>query len=96
MLYFTYIMASERQGTLYIGMTNDLVRRVWEHKNHCVKGFTTKYNISNLVWFEIHATAQSAISAEKRMKRYRRKWKVDLIEKENPNWIDLYDTISSP
>jgi len=77
-------MASERQGTLYIGMTNDLLRRAWEHKNHCVEGFTEKYRVVDLVWYEIHSTAEGAITAEKRMKRYKRKWKVDLIEKVNP------------
>lgn len=96
MQYYTYLLASERQGTLYIGMTNDLVRRVWEHKNHSVDGFTENYNVTNLVWFEIHSTAENAIAAEKKLKRYKRKWKVDLIEKENPEWLDLYDTISSP
>jgi putative endonuclease len=96
MNYYTYIMASERNGTLYIGMTNDLVRRAWEHKNHCFEGFTEKYEVTLLVWFEQHSTAKNAIKREKRLKRYERKWKLDLIEKENPDWNDLYEEISSP
>jgi len=86
-------MASGRNGTLYIGMTNDLVRRVWEHKNHVVEGFTEKHDVTMLVWFEVHATAEAAIKREKRLKRYKRDWKLELIEAENPDWNDLYEVI---
>ncbi|MCJ9430484.1 GIY-YIG nuclease family protein [Kordiimonas marina] len=93
MQYYTYIMASARKGTLYIGMTNDLVRRVWEHKSHVFKGFTERYDVTRLVWFEVHATAEMAISREKRLKKWNRDWKIALIEEENPDWADLYDRI---
>jgi len=87
-------MASGRNGTLYIGMTNDLVRRVWEHKNHAVEGFTDKHDVTMLVWFEVHATAEAAIKREKRLKRYKRVWKLELIEADNPDWDDLYGVIA--
>ena len=95
MQYFTYMMASKPNGTIYIGMTNDLVRRVWEHKEHVVEGFTEKYDVSRLVWFEIHTTAENAIKREKRLKRYRRDWKIQMIERDNPNWDDLYFSIAN-
>ncbi|MCJ9429383.1 GIY-YIG nuclease family protein [Kordiimonas marina] len=93
MQYYTYIMASGPKGTLYIGMTGNLPRRVWEHKNHVIEGFTDRYDVTRLVWFEEHATAEAAIQREKRLKRYKRDWKIDLIEAENPNWEDLYQRI---
>jgi putative endonuclease len=96
MNYYTYIMASGKNGTLYIGMTNDLIRRVWEHKNHCVDGFTGRYDVTDLVWYEIHSTAENAIKREKRLKRYQRQWKISLIEENNPQWHDLYDDIAKP
>jgi putative endonuclease len=96
MNYYTYIMASSKYGTLYIGMTNDLIRRVWEHKNHCVDGFTGRYDVTDLVWYEIHSTAENAIKREKRLKRYLRQWKISLIEENNPQWHDLYDDIAKP
>jgi len=91
--YYTYILTSGRNGTLYIGMTNNIVRRVWEHKNHVVEGFTKKHDVINLVWFEIHSSAENAIKREKALKRYQRKWKMELFEEKNPLWIDLYDEI---
>ena len=94
MQYFTYIMASERNGTLYVGMTNDLVRRTWEHREHLVDGFTRRNDVTVLVWFEIHATAEEAIKREKALKRYKRGWKRKLIETENPGWKDLYPDIA--
>lgn len=94
MQYYTYLMASKPGGTLYIGMTNDLVRRVWEHRNHAVDGFTKRHGIGMLVWFEVHATAEAAIKREKRLKRYKRDWKIELIEADNPDWDDLYDRIT--
>jgi putative endonuclease len=88
-----YILASKRNGTLYIGVTSDLVRRIWEHKNNIVEGFTKRYNVHRLVWYEMHESMESAIAQEKRLKNWRRKWKLELIESNNPNWIDFYDEI---
>jgi len=93
MQYYTYIMASGPKGTLYIGMTGDLPRRVWEHKNHVIEGFTDRYDVTRLVWFEEHATVEAAIQREKRLKRYKRDGKIDLVEAENPDWEDLYERI---
>ncbi|MCB0731453.1 MAG: GIY-YIG nuclease family protein [Ignavibacteriae bacterium] len=88
--YYVYILASKKNGMLYIGVTNNLARRIYEHKNNLVEGYTKKYNIKNLVYFEITPDIKSAIVREKQMKKWYRKWKIELIEKENPNWIDLY------
>jgi putative endonuclease len=88
-----YILASKRNGTLYIGVTSDLVKRVWEHKNNLVAGFTRRYGIHQLVWYEIHETMESAITREKRLKNWKRQWKIELIESNNPNWLDLYKMI---
>ena len=88
-----YILASKRNGTLDIGVTSNLVKRVWEHKNNLVKGFTKSYNVHQLIWYEIHETMESAINKEKRLKEWKRAWKIELIEKTNPNWQDLYYTI---
>ncbi len=86
-------MASKRNGTLYIGVTSDLIQRVWDHKNKIVEGFTQKYGVDKLVYYEIHADAQTAISREKQLKKWRRAWKLRLIEEMNPPWNDLYDHI---
>lgn len=91
--YYVYIMASKKKGTLYIGMTNDLVRRVYEHKNELIDGFTKKYNIKKLVYFESTTDVGEAILREKRMKKWRRQWKIDLIEKQNPRWEDLFNDL---
>lgn len=91
--YFVYILASQRNGTLYTGMTNDLARRIWEHKSGYVKGFTHKYRVKTLVWFEHHTDVDAAIMREKRIKRWRRQWKLDLIEAGNPGWCDLYESL---
>jgi putative endonuclease len=88
-----YILASKRNGTLYIGVTSDLVKRVWEHKNNMVEGFTKRYGVHQLVWYEVHEGMESAIGWEKQLKEWKRKWKVELIESTNPNWQDLYHTI---
>ncbi|HNZ86205.1 MAG TPA: GIY-YIG nuclease family protein [bacterium] len=88
--YFVYILASYRNGTLYIGLTNNLIRRVSEHKSGIIKGFTKKYNIKMLVYYESTNDIFSAITREKQMKKWNRKWKLELIEKFNPNWEDLY------
>ena len=83
-------MASKRNGTLYVGVTSDLVKRIWQHKNNLVEGFTKRYSVHQLVWYELHDNMQSAIEREKRIKEWNGKWKLDLIERLNPNWKDLY------
>ena len=88
-----YILASKRNGTLYIGVTSDPVKRIWEHKNNMVEGFTKRYNVHRLVWYELHESMESAIVREKRLKNWKRKWKLELIESNNPKWQDLYYTI---
>jgi len=89
-----YILASGRNGTLYVGVTSNLVQRVWQHKEGAVPGFTQKYNVKQLVWYEMHDDAESAILREKRIKKWNREWKIDLIERFNPYWSDLYDEIA--
>ncbi len=91
MTYFVYIMASQQNGTLYVGVTNDLVRRVFEHKSDAVDGFTKRYKVHMLVWFESTSSIEAAILREKQLKNWRRSWKLNLIEKDNPDWNDLYD-----
>ncbi len=91
---YVYILASERNGTLYVGVTSDLVRRVWEHREGAVPGFTSKYGVKSLVWFEPHDDIESAIRREKAIKKWRRAWKLSLIEETNPNWRDLYETLT--
>ena len=88
-----YILASKRNGTLYIGVTSGLVKRIWEHKNGVVEGFTKRYNVHQLVWYELHESMESAINREKQLKEWKRKWKLELIESSNPNWQDLYPMI---
>ena len=88
-----YILASKRNGTLYTGVTSDLFKRMWEHRNNMVEGFTKRYGVHLLVWYEVHESMVSAIQREKRLKEWKRTWKLNLIEKTNPNWEDLYDTI---
>jgi len=88
-----YIMASGWNGTLYIGVTSDLVKRVWEHKQDAVEGFTHQYSVHDLVWFEQHAPMESAISREKALKAWKREWKIELIQKSNPRWQDLYGNL---
>jgi putative endonuclease len=85
-----YILASKRNGTLYTGVTSDLVKRIWEHKNDVVEGFTKKYNVHTLVWYEMHETMESAIYREKVIKNWKRAWKKKTIEEVNPQWRDLY------
>lgn len=91
--YFVYILASSRNGTLYIGITSDLARRVEEHKTGTVPGFTEKYSVSSLVYYEVFNSAEEAITREKRMKKWNREWKLNLIEKTNPNWQDISDSL---
>jgi len=91
--YYVYILASKRNGTLYIGVTNDLKRRAHEHKEGLVGGFTKKYGVKNLVYYEFTDNPQSAIQREKHLKNWNRKWKLRLIEENNPNWEDLSDRL---
>ena len=88
--YFVYLLSNKKNGTLYIGITNDLVRRVYEHKSKHVEGFSKKYNLSRLVWFDETSDVNAAIEKEKQMKKWKRAWKVGLIEEANPSWRDLY------
>jgi len=94
--YWVYIVASGLGGTLYIGVTNDLVRRVYEHKNKVVDGFTQKYDVDRLVYFEAFEDIENAIRREKRLKKWNRAWKIRLIGEVNPNWSDLYSSIARP
>ena len=87
--YYVYILASKRNGTLYIGVTNNLERRIYEHKANIIEGFTAKYNVHQLVYWEQTTDIYSALKREKQLKKWNRKWKLALIEKENPNWNDL-------
>jgi putative endonuclease len=89
-VFYVYLLASSVRGTLYIGVTSDLVGRVWQHKNKALPGFTSRYGVDRLVWFEAHEAAEAAIRREKQLKEWRRDWKINLIERENPQWIDLY------
>ena len=91
--YYVYILASGMYGTLYLGVTNDLARRVWEHKNHVVKGFSDRYDADQLVWYEVHEDPAEAITREKQIKKWNRDWKVNLIQTMNPLWDDLYESI---
>jgi putative endonuclease len=86
-----YILASKRNGTLYVGVTSDLMRRIWEHKNGLIEGFTRRYGVHRLVYFQHHEIMESAIKKEKQLKRWLRAWKIALIERSNPEWRDLYD-----
>ena len=88
-----YILANKRNGTIYVGVTSDLVMRIGEHKNNMVEGFTKRYQVHQLVWYEVHESMESAIIREKRLKNWKRAWKLQLIESKNPDWMDLYNTI---
>jgi putative endonuclease len=92
-LYYVYIMTSRRNGTVYIGVTNDIQRRTWEHRNGHADGFTKKYNIRILVWYELHEDINAAIAREKQLKGWNRAWKILLIEKNNSGWNDLYERL---
>ena len=91
--YYVYILTNKPRGTLYIGMTNNLVRRGYEHRNGLADGFTKKYSLKMLVYFEVFNRVEDAILREKRLKKWNRQWKIDLIEKVNPNWDDLYEKL---
>ena len=89
-----YLLASKRNGTLYVGVTSNLLRRVWQHKNDVMEGFTKRYGVHNLVWYESHDTMESAITRENAIKEWKRAWKLSLVEKDNPSWLDLYEELS--
>lgn len=88
-----YILTSKRNGTLYVGVTSDLKKRIWEHKNNIIDGFTKQYNVHQLAWYELHYSMESAIIREKRIKEWKRNWKLQLIENNNPDWHDLYESL---
>ena len=93
---YVYILASRIGGTLYIGVTSNLAGRIFQHKSGAVDGFTKKYKVDRLVYYEVHDSIEGAILRERQMKRWNRKWKIELIEKDNPDWIDLYPGIAAP
>lgn len=88
-----YLLATKKNGTLYIGVTSNLVARTWQHREHAVEGFTTRYNVTKLVWYELHTTMESAILREKRLKKWNREWKLRLVDEMNPEWRDLWEEI---
>ena len=92
--YWVYVLASKRNGTLYCGVSSDLIKRVWQHKNDVIDGFTKKHQVKRLVYFEAHQEVQGALGREKRIKKWKRDWKLRLIEEKNPEWRDLYDQIA--
>jgi putative endonuclease len=92
--YYVYLLASGKHGTLYLGVTNNLIRRVYEHRSKAVPGFTSRYNVTRLVWYECYDDPENAITREKEVKKWRRDWKIRLIEENNPDWRDLYNEIT--
>jgi len=92
--FYVYLLASKRNGTLYVGVTSELAQRVWQHKEGLAEGFSKEHSVKMLVWFEQHETAESAITREKQIKKWNRAWKIELIEAQNPYWNDLYDEIT--
>jgi putative endonuclease len=93
-MFYVYLLASRKEGTLYLGVTRDLVRRTYQHREKLLPGFTSQYDVRRLVWFEVYDDPTTAITREKQIKKWRRDWKVELIEKENPEWKDLYPDIT--
>jgi putative endonuclease len=94
MTYYVYLLASGKHGTLYAGVTRDLIKRVYQHRTKATPGFTSRYGVSHLVWFESYDDPTSAITREKEIKKWRRDWKIALIEETNPHWTDLYNSIA--
>ena len=90
---YVYILSSQRNGTLYIGVTSDLIKRIYQHRNNLSEGFTKKYKVHRLVYFETTPSIKGAIQREKQLKQWHRQWKIELIEKDNPEWIDLYGSL---
>ena len=95
MTYYVYLLASKKHATLYLGVTNDIVRRGYEHRSKTMPGFTKRYSVDKLVWFEIYEDVISAIAREKELKKWRRDWKIRLVEENNPGWVDLYPASSN-
>ena len=93
-MYYVYLMASRRHGTLYVGITNDLIPRAYEHRTNAVHGFTSRYYVHLLVWFECSNDALTAITREKEIKKWRREWKINLVEQTNPEWVDLFESLA--
>ena len=96
MSFFVYMLASKRNGTLYVGMTDDLVKRIWQHRTNVLPGFTRRYSVKTLVWYETHESRETAFAREHQIKKWNRDWKIKLIEKDNPDWVDLWEEIASP
>ena len=94
MAFHVYIMASRRNGTLYIGMTDNLIQRVWMHKTGVLPGFTKRYGVKTLVWYEQHETREAALTRELQRKKWKRAWKLEIVERMNPTWTDLYESLS--
>jgi putative endonuclease len=94
MAFFVYILANKRNGTLYVGMTDDLAKRIWQHRNNIISGFAQRYDVKILVWYEMHESRESAFVRERQIKKWNRAWKLDLIEKANPSWRDLWDELN--
>ncbi|MEM6835164.1 MAG: GIY-YIG nuclease family protein [Pseudomonadota bacterium] len=93
MAFYTYIMTNKACGVLYIGQTDDMAKRAWQHRNHCVEGFTDRYNLEKLVLVEMHQSREAAKARERQLKGWKRAWKVALIEENNPDWLDLYNQL---
>ena len=93
--FCVYILASDRNGTIYVGVTSNILQRIWQHKDGLVEGFTKQYDVDKLVWMELHESAESAITREKRIKKWNREWKLKLIEAQNPYWNDLYPALTA-
>lgn len=94
MPYYVYILANKRNGTLYVGSTNDLIQRTWQHKQKFIKSFTSRYDVTKLVYYEVFQDGTNMAQREKRLKEWHRAWKISLIEKNNPNWIDLFEEVA--
>lgn len=94
-VFYVYMLASARDGTLYLGVTSDLIKRIWEHREGLFEGFTKKYAVKQLVWFEVHTEARAAITREKQLKKWNRDWKINMIQQVNPDWRDLYEDITT-
>jgi len=93
-VFYVYLLASKPYGTLYVGVTSDLMKRVFEYRSKAVPGFAARYGVNTLVWFEAHASIEAAIRREKQIKQWKREWKFNLIERANPYWTDLYDNLN--
>lgn len=91
--YYVYIITNQKYGTLYIGVTNDIIRRIWDHKQKTIKGFSEKYNLDKLVYYETTESIETAITREKQLKNWQLQWKIEMIDKFNPEWTDLYSTL---